>query len=112
MLVLFFVKGGNKVKKLKEFNFTKKILAIIFTIVTLFGTAQPIFAVESSGSGKWVSGQYDSGIYTTDNKYQVGTLVRRLVNSLTGEKITVFCRRIWSEFANRGNKRGKTFNSR
>ena len=50
MLVLFFVKGGNKVKKLKEFNFTKKILAIIFTIVTLFGTAQPIFAVESSGS--------------------------------------------------------------
>ena len=97
MLVLFFVKGGNKVKKLKEFNFTKKILAIIFTIVTLFGTAQPILAVESSGSGKWVSGQYDSGIYTTDNKYRVGTLVRRLVNSVTGEKITVFCRRIWSE---------------
>lgn len=105
MLVLFFVKGGNKVKKLKEFNFTKKILAILFTIVTLFGTAQPIFAVESSGSGKWVSGQYDSGIYTTDNKYQVGTLVRRLVNSVTGEKITVFCRRIWSKFTNRRDKK-------
>lgn len=78
-------------KNLRIINFTKKLLAVLFMFVTLFSTAQPIFAVSSSGSGKWVSGQYDSNIYTTDNKYQVGTLVRRLVNSVTGEKITVFC---------------------
>lgn len=92
-------------KNLRIINFTKKLLAVLFMFVTLFSNAQPIFAISSSGSGKWVSGQYDSNIYTTDNKYQVGTLVRRLVNSVTGEKITVFCRRIWSKFTNRRDKK-------
>ena len=47
--------------------------------------------VGSSGSGKWVAGQWDSRIFTTENKNNVGMLLRRLVNYNTGEKITVFC---------------------
>ena len=78
-------------KRLKDFKIIKKTLAIIFVIITLFGTTQPIFAVSSSGSGKWVAGQWDSNIYTTDNNGSVGMLLRRLVNYTTGERITVFC---------------------
>lgn len=77
--------------KIKQTKKLKKLLAIMFIIITIFSTAQPIFAVSSSGSGKWVSGQWDSGVYTTDNKGSVGILLRRLVNYTTGEKITVFC---------------------
>lgn len=51
---------------------------------------QPIFAISSSGSGKWVAGQWDSNVYTTDNKSDVGMLLRRLVNYETGERITTF----------------------
>ncbi len=76
---------------LKEKSKMRKLLAIMYIIITLFGTIQPIFAVSSSGTGKWVSGQWDSGIYTTDNKTSVGMLIRRLVNYTTGEKLTVFC---------------------
>ena len=75
----------NKIKKLK------KLMAILFITITLFSTAQPIFAVSSTGTGKWVSGQWDSGVYTTDNKGSAGILLRRLVNYTTGEKLTVFC---------------------
>lgn len=59
----------------------KKILAMILLIVTVFSVSQPIFAVSSSGTGKWVPGQYDSGMRTTDNKTSVGMLIRRLVIS-------------------------------
>lgn len=76
---------------LKEKSKMRKILAIMYIIITLFGTVQPIFAVSSSGTGKWVSGQWDSNVYTTDNKTSVGMLIRRLVNYTTGEKLTVFC---------------------
>lgn len=77
-----------KKKKIDKF---KKLMAILFITITLFSTAQPIFAVSSSGTGKWVSGQWDSGVYTTDNKGSAGILLRRLVNYTTGEKLTVFC---------------------
>ena len=77
--------------KTKKINKLKKLMAILFITITLFSTAQPIFAVSSSGTGKWVSGQWDSGIYTTDNKGSAGILLRRLVNYTTGEKLTVFC---------------------
>ena len=63
----------------------------MFIAITLLSTAQPIFAVTDSGSGKWTAGQWDSNIYTTDNKSDLGMLMRRLVNTTTGEKITVFC---------------------
>ena len=68
----------------------KKILAILMLMIMLVGTVQPVFAVSSTGSGKWVAGQWDSRI-TTENKNNVGMLLRRLVNYNTGEKITVFC---------------------
>ena len=77
-----------KKKKIDKF---KKLMAILYITITLFSTAQPIFAVSSSGTGKWVSGQWDSGVYTTDNKGSAGILLRRLVNYTTGEKLTVFC---------------------
>ena len=77
--------------KTKKINKLKKLMAILFITITLFSTAQPIFAVSSSGTGKWVSGQWDSGVYTTDNKGSAGILLRRLVNYTTGEKLTVFC---------------------
>ena len=75
-------------KKSKKIN---KILAMILLMLTLFSIAQPIFAVSSSGTGKWVPGQYDSGIKTTDSKSNVGILIRRLINATTGERLTVFC---------------------
>lgn len=76
---------------LKEKSKMRKVLAIMYIIITLFSTVQPIFAVSSSGTGKWVSGQWDSNVYTSDNKTSVGMLIRRLVNYTTGEKLTVFC---------------------
>lgn len=81
----------RKEKKFKIKDLRKKFLAIIFLIVTIFSNVQPIFAISSSGSGKWVAGQWDSNVYTTDNKSDVGMLLRRLVNYETGERITTFC---------------------
>ena len=78
-------------KKIKFKDIRKKLIAIIFLIITMISNVQPIFAVSSSGTGKWVAGQWDSNIYTTDNKGSVGLLLRRLVNYNTGEQITVFC---------------------
>ena len=77
-----------KKKKIDKF---KKLMAILFITITLFSTAQPIFAVSSSGTGKWVSGQWDTQIFTTENNTSVGILLRRLVNYTTGERLTVFC---------------------
>ena len=88
MLVLFLL-GGKKVKKLK--NIKKKALAIMLLLATFFGVAQPIFAMSTSGTTKWVAGQWDSEVFTTDNKTSVGMLMRRLVNYTTGEKYTTFC---------------------
>ncbi|MCI9039931.1 MAG: hypothetical protein HFJ29_08825 [Clostridia bacterium] len=76
---------------LKQVNKLKKILAFMFVLITLFSTAQPIFAVSSSGTGQWVAGQWDSNVYTSDNHSSVGMLLRRLVNYTTKEKLTVFC---------------------
>ena len=71
---------------------TKKVVGFLVLMIILIGTIEPVvFAVSSSGIGKWVSGQWDSNIYTTDNQENVGILLRRLVNYTTGEKLTVFC---------------------
>ena len=73
-------------------NKTKKILSIIFLVIILCGIAHPSFAtIVNYGTEKWVAGQYNSNIYTTDNKKNSGMLIRRLTNYNTGEKITVFC---------------------
>ena len=67
-----------------------KILAIIMLFLILFSVIQPVFA--ASGSGRWVGGQYASGMETTDNASgTTGVLIRRLNNLGTGEKRTVFC---------------------
>lgn len=78
----------GKVKKLN-----KKILAIVFLIIIILGAIHPIFAatIVTSGTAKWVAGQYDSKIYTTDSHSDVGMIIRRLTNNSTGEKITTFC---------------------
>ena len=76
-------------KKIKDIK--KKLLAVILLIATLLGTAQPIFAISTSGTAKWVAGQWDSEVFTTDNKTSVGMLMRRLVNYTTGDMYTTFC---------------------
>lgn len=85
----FMVEGGKFI--MRKTTKLRKIVAFMFIAITLLSTAQPIFAVSNTGSGKWVSGQWDSNVYTTDNKSSVGMLIRRLVNYTTGEKLTVFC---------------------
>ena len=68
----------------------KRFIASILLMITMISSTTPIFA--ASGSGKYVGGQYDSGMYTTDNQgSKVGILIRRLINNRTGEKHTVFC---------------------
>lgn len=73
--------------KTKKLN---KILAVMLLILTLFSIVQPVFAV--SGTGTWAGGQYASGMKTTDNQNgTTGVLIRRLINTATNEKMTVFC---------------------
>lgn len=98
----------RKEKKLKFKDIRKKLLAIIFLIITIFGNVQPIFAISSSGSGKWVAGQWDSNVYTTDNNSSVGILLRRLVNYTTGERITTFCGEHFVESPTRNNRKWNT----
>ena len=67
-----------------------KVLATILLIITLFSIIQPVLAV--SGTGTWAGGQYASGMKTTDNQNgSTGVLIRRLINTSTKEKLTVFC---------------------
>ncbi len=73
--------------KTKKLN---KILAVILLVLTLFSVVQPVFAV--SGTGTWAGGQFASGMKTTDNQNtQYGVLIRRLINTATNERMTVFC---------------------
>lgn len=68
----------------------KKIVAFLMLMILCITNAQPIFA--ASGSGTYVGGQFASYMNTTDHpdtKY--GVLIRFLVNTKTGEKMTVFC---------------------
>ena len=68
----------------------KKIISILMIICIILGVVQPIFA--ASGTGTWTGGQYASGIKTTDNQNTTtGVVIRRLNNTGTGEKMTVFC---------------------
>ena len=75
----------------------KKIMAILIILFTLLSQISPIFA--ASGTGRWVGGQYASGLVTTDS-YNGGSgiLIRKLVDNSTGEAITVFCAEHGVEF--------------
>ena len=68
-----------------------KLLSIIFLIITLFSIIQPVFAIENTGTQKWVAAQFDSGIYTTDKPRLVGRLIRKLSGYNKTEYITTFC---------------------
>lgn len=73
----------------KILNF-KKIIAIIMLFITMLSIVQPVFAV--SGSGTYIGGQYASGMITTDGANGgSGVIIRKLTNTGTGEKWTVFC---------------------
>lgn len=63
----------------------KRFIASILLMITMISSTTPIFA--ASGSGKYVGGQYDSGMYTTDNQgSKVGILIRKLINNNEQEK--------------------------
>ena len=78
-------------KQVNKIN--KKILAIVFLILLIFQAVQPLVyaSISTSGTAKWVAGQWDSEVFTTDNKTSVGMLMRRLVNYTTGDMYTTFC---------------------
>ena len=69
----------------------RSVVATLLLIIIMFGNIYSVFAINSSGTEKWVAGQYDTRIKTTDNKKNVGILARRLVNYTTKERITTFC---------------------
>ena len=76
--------------KLVKNKISKKIVALVLLILTIFSVTQPIFA--ASGTGSWVGGQFDSGMKTTDYRNSdLGILIRRLYNTKTQEWKTVFC---------------------
>lgn len=77
-------------KNIKNFVLNKKVVAILLLLITIVSNISPVFAV--SGSGKFVGGQFASGMMTTDHTQQsTGVLLRKLINRTTGEQYTVFC---------------------
>ena len=92
-------------KRLKNINLNKRIIAIILLLITILTNISPVFA--ASGSGNFVGGQYASGVFTTDHPIngKTGILIRRLINNTTGEKYTVFCAEHGVDF-----KTGSTYN--
>lgn len=74
----------------KKFIFNKRIIAMILLLITILTNISPVLA--ASGSGSFVGGQYASKVLTTDHQPgSTGILIRRLTNTTTGEKYTVFC---------------------
>lgn len=76
----------------------KKIVSVLMLFMTILSVAQPIFAV--SGSGTYVGGQYASYLKTTDHSTSntTGIIIRKLINTSTGDKKTVFCAEHGVEF--------------
>jgi len=67
-----------------------KILSVIMLVITLFGVIQPVFAV--SGSSNFVSGQFASFYFTTDNSHtDYGIIIRKIYDRSKKEWKTVFC---------------------
>ncbi len=77
-------------QKITNNKIYKKILSIMMLVVTLFGVVQPVFAI--SGSSSFVSGQFASYYFTTDNKNtDYGVVIRKIYDRNTGDWKTVFC---------------------
>ena len=68
----------------------KKIVSIILLIITMFSVIQPVLA--ASGSSNFVSGQFASYYFTTDNAHtSYGIIIRKIYDRTTKEWKTVFC---------------------
>ena len=86
----------------------KRFLSILMVIILLISVIQPVFAV--SGTGTWSGGQYASGFKTTDNQNgSTGIIIRKLTNTATGEKRTVFCAEHGVEFITGRSYNGKYY---
>ena len=86
----------------------KRFLSILMIIILLISVIQPVFAV--SGTGTWSGGQYASGFKTTDNQNgSTGIIIRKLTNTVTGEKRTVFCAEHGVEFITGRSYNGKYY---
>ena len=86
----------------------KRFLSILMIIILLISVIQPVFAV--SGTGTWSGGQYASGFKTTDNQNgSTGIIIRKLTNTATGEKRTVFCAEHGVEFITGRSYNGKYY---
>lgn len=86
----------------------KKIISILMIMLILLSVIQPVFA--TSGTGTWSGGQYASGFKTTDNQNgNTGILIRKLTNTVTGEKRTVFCAEHGVEFITGRSYNGKYY---
>lgn len=86
----------------------KKIISILMIMLIFLSMIQPVFA--ASGTGTWSGGQYASGFKTTDNQNgSTGILIRKLTNTVTGEKRTVFCAEHGVEFITGRSYNGKYY---
>lgn len=69
---------------------SRKFIATLLLIITLFSSISPVLAV--SGSGTFVAAQFASYIFTTDNRNtEFGIIIRKITNVNTGVSKTVFC---------------------
>ena len=86
----------------------KKIISILMIMLIFLSMIQPVFA--ASGTGTWSGGQYASGFKTADNQNgSTGILIRKLTNTVTGEKRTVFCAEHGVEFITGRSYNGKYY---
>ena len=68
----------------------KKLLSLLMLAITLFSVVQPVLA--ASGSANFVSGQFASYYFTTDNDHTAyGIIIRKVYDRSIGEWKTVFC---------------------
>ncbi len=68
----------------------RRIVSIILLIITMFSAIQPVLA--ASGSSNFVSGQFASYYFTTDNAHtSYGIIIRKVYDRTTKEWKTVFC---------------------
>lgn len=74
----------------------KKILAIILLFLNFFSIAQPVLA--KAGNSRYIGAQYASKYVTTESKNGDGILIRRLTDTNTNERWTVFCAEHGAEF--------------
>ena len=81
----------NKLKIIKKF------MVVLMVLLIFMGSFSNVFA--ASGTGSWKGYQY-STFYKTTDTLQYGITARSLINTITGEKHTVFCSELGVGFDN------------